>query len=148
MRFKFYLLLFLVSVISAFPQSAKKFFKQGRKDITEKKYESAASNFTKALELKPNNFKYLSERARTYELALEYPDALRDYKSLLNLKSTDEKLLMKIADLSITLQDYAGAVVYLDKITVMDYKNVPAWQKASFAYLKLKKFRNIFIKKL
>ena len=140
MRIRNYLLILLLISSSAFSQTAKKYYKQGKKDFKEKKYDAAAGNFTKALELKPNNFKYLLERAKTYEISLEFPDALKDYKSLLNLKSNDKKLYMKVADLSITLHNYADAVTYLDKLTIMDSKNVPAWQKASFSYLKLKKF--------
>ncbi len=140
MRLRIYLIIFLVFSLSAFSQSAKKFYKQGKKDFKEKKYDSAVNNFTKALELKPNNFKYLNERAKTYEVALEYPDALKDYKSLLNLKSSDKILYMKIADLSIALKDYAGAVDHLDRLTVIDKKNVQAWQKASISYLRMKKF--------
>jgi outer membrane protein OmpA-like peptidoglycan-associated protein/Flp pilus assembly protein TadD len=140
MRFRIYLIILLTFSVSAFSQTAKKFYKQGKKDFTAKKYESAATNFTKALELKPNNFKYLNERARTYEAAFENSYALKDYKSMLNLKSDDKKLLMKIADLSMTLQDYAGAIDYLDKLISLDKKNVRAYQKSSFSNLKLKKF--------
>lgn len=140
MRFRLYLLVFLTFSLSAFSQSAKKYFKQGKKDVLAKKYESAVTNFTKALELKPNTFKYLNERAKTYELSFEYPDALKDYKSLLNLKSNDKKLIMKVGDLSTTLQDFAGAADYYDKLIAIDKSNVHAYQKASISYLKLKKF--------
>lgn len=141
MRTIIHILTFLLVITTAtYGQSAKKFYKQAKKDVKEKKYESAVTNYTKALELKPNNFKYLSERAKTYELMRAYPEALKDYKSLLNLKSSDKKLYMKIADIAIILQDYAGAVEYLDKLTSFDKKNVQAWDKASLAYLRLKKF--------
>ena len=140
MRFKACLLFFLIFSLTGFSQSAKKFYKQGKKDAKIKKYDSAIANFTKALELKPNNFSYLTERAKAYEASFEYPDALKDYKSLLNLKSHDKKLMMKVGDLSVTLQDYTGAVEYFDRITTLDKKNVPAWQKASLTYIKLKKF--------
>ncbi|MGZ3941817.1 MAG: tetratricopeptide repeat protein, partial [Bacteroidia bacterium] len=140
MRSKFILILLIAFAFSGVSQTAKKFFKQGRKDVAEKKYSSAVANFTKALELKPNTFKYLLERARANEKSLEYPDALKDYKSLVNIKNRDEKLIMKVADISMTLKDYEGAVAYLEKIITMNYNNIPAWQKASFCYLKLKKF--------
>jgi outer membrane protein OmpA-like peptidoglycan-associated protein/Flp pilus assembly protein TadD len=140
MRIKTFLVFFLALTLSTFAQSAKKFYKQGKKDFAAKKYESAAANYTKALELKPYNFKYLSERAKTYETSFEYPDAIKDYKSLLTIKSEDKKLLMKIADLMIILQDNAGAVEYLEKLIALDKNNVHAYQKLSITYLKLKKF--------
>ncbi len=140
MRFKLYLLVFLLFSMNAFSQTLKKYVKQARKDFKEKKYDASAANFTKALELKPNNFKFLLERARSYEAGQEYPDALKDFKSCLNLKSNDKKMYMKIGDLCMLLQDYACAVEHFDRLTQMDKKNIPAFQKASRAYLLLKKF--------
>jgi outer membrane protein OmpA-like peptidoglycan-associated protein/tetratricopeptide (TPR) repeat protein len=138
-RLKLYLLAFFVS-LGLFAQSPKKYFKQGRKDFKERNYEAAITNFTKALELKPNNFKYLQERAKTYEAWKKYPDALKDYKSLVNLRDRDKKLYMKVADLSMQLEDYPGAIDYLDRILTMERFNIPALQKSSYSYLKLKKF--------
>ncbi|HXB42036.1 MAG TPA: tetratricopeptide repeat protein [Bacteroidia bacterium] len=140
MKLKVVLLTFLLFSVTAFSQTAKKFAKQAKKDFKVGNYDAAAANYTKALELKPNYYRYLNERARSYEFGKKYSDALKDYKSCLSLKSSDKKLLMKVADLSMGLNDYAEAVTYLERITTSDRKNIPAWQKASFSYLKLKKF--------
>ena len=47
---------------------------------------------------------------------------------------------MKIADLSIQLEDYTTAASYLDNLITIDRKNINALQKGSFSYLKLKQF--------
>lgn len=135
----FLVFIFLLST-PVLPQSAKKYYKQARKDVKAKNFEAAVSNYTKALELKPNYFRYLNERAQAHFLWKKYPEALKDYKSCLDIKGSDKKLMMKVADLSMVLEDYAGAINYLDRLTLADKKNIPAWQKASFCYLKLKKF--------
>ncbi len=140
MKLKVIALTLLLFSVTAFSQTAKKFYKQAKKDFKAKNYDAAADNYTKALELKPNYYRYLNERARTYELGKKYSEALKDYKSCLALKSSDKKLLIKIADISMGLNDYLGAVGYLERITSVDRKNIPAWQKESFSYLKLKKF--------
>lgn len=140
MRVKILLAFLFAFTASVFSQSAKSFYKQGRKQVKEKNYEAAIQSFTKALELKPNYFKYLNERAMANVSAKKYADALKDYKSCLSLKSKDKKLLMKAGDLSMTLEDYAGAVDYFDRIINMDRKNIAAWQRSSYSYLKLKKF--------
>lgn len=134
------LLLFILLAASLPAQTAKKYFKQARKEAKARNYEAAVSNYTKALELKPNYFKYLFERAGTYYNWKKIPEALKDYKSCLDLKNNDKKLMMKVADLSMYLEDYAGAIPYLDRLTMSDHKNIAAWQKASFCNLKLKKF--------
>jgi outer membrane protein OmpA-like peptidoglycan-associated protein/tetratricopeptide (TPR) repeat protein len=140
MRISILITFFLLASLGLNAQTAKKFYKQARKDFKEKRYEAAVENYTKALDLKPNYFRYLNERAAAYEKARKCEDALKDYKSCLNLKSKDKKLMMKVADLSMALGDYAAAVDYLDRIIALDKKNIPAWQKSSFSYLKLKKF--------
>lgn len=140
MKIRIFLSIILFLSLGLYGQTAKKFYKQARKDFKEKRYDDAIEKYTKALELKPNYFRYLNERALAYVKAGKKEEALKDYKSALNLKSKDKKLMMNVADLSMALNDYASAVDYLDRIIAIDKKNIPALQKSSYSYLKLKKF--------
>ncbi len=140
MRIKFILFAFLFLSVSAFSQSPKKLVRQAKKDLKLGNYQAAIDNYNKALEQKPNYYRYLSERALVYEKWKRFPEALKDYKSCLDLKPKDKKLIMKVGDFSMLLNDYAGAIGYYDRICVIDKKNIPAWQKSSFANLNLKKF--------
>lgn len=136
----FFFLLFFSIIFSISAQTPKKFFKEGKKEFKAGNYAAASENFTKALDLKPNYAKYLLERAKSFEMQKKFEAALADYKSLLLQKAKDKKLYMKIADLSIFLQEYPDAADRLDKLIALDSRNIAAYQKASFCYLVLKRF--------
>lgn len=137
---KTYLVAFLLVTTFAFSQSFKTIVKQAKKDFKAKNYQAAADGYTKALSFKPNAFPFLVNRATAYEKLSKLKEAVADYRQALVVKKTAEKLYMKVADLSMTLGDYATAVLYLDNLIGYDKKNIDALQKASFSYLKLKQF--------
>lgn len=130
----------LVFSLIAFPQSAKKIAKQAKKDFKAKNYQAAIDGYTKALALKPNNYKYIVGRGTSYEMAANLPEAIADFKQAIVLKPKTEILYMQVADLSMHLNDYATSASYLDNLNFLNRKNVEALEKASFSYLKLKQF--------
>ncbi|HTA62844.1 MAG TPA: OmpA family protein [Bacteroidia bacterium] len=135
-----YLLAFLLLVAFAFPQSVKTIAKQAKKDFKLQNYQGAVAGYSKALELKPNTFGFLVNRAIAYEKLTKLKEAVADYRQAITLKKGAQNLYMKVANLSMTLEDYATAVLYLDNLVHLDRKNIGALQKASFSYLKLKQF--------
>jgi outer membrane protein OmpA-like peptidoglycan-associated protein/tetratricopeptide (TPR) repeat protein len=137
---KIYLLTFLLISSFAFSQTLKEVTKQAKKDFKAKNYQGAVAGYTKALELKPGVFNFLVNRAFAYEKLSQAKEAVADYRAAIALKKTAEKLYMKVADLSMSLGDYATAVLYLDILSGFDRKNIEALQKSSFSYLKLKQF--------
>lgn len=137
---KIYLVAFLLLTAFAFSQTLKEATKQAKKDFKAKNYQAAVTGYTKALELKPGVFAFLVNRAISYEKLSQYKEAVADYRQAIALKKTAEKLYMKVADLSMSLGDYATAVLYLDILSGYDKKNIDALQKSSFSYLKLKQF--------
>ena len=131
---------FLLISFVAFSQSAKKIAKQAKKDYKAKNYQAAIDGYTKALELKPNIYSYLVGRGTSYEMALKLKEAIADFKQAITLKPNTEVLYMQVANLSMRLDDYGTAATYLDNLIGLDKKNIEAMQKASFSYLKLKRF--------
>ncbi|HXU26287.1 MAG TPA: hypothetical protein VN698_03580, partial [Bacteroidia bacterium] len=113
---KIYLVVFLLISSFAFSQSLKVVTKQAKKDFKAKNYQAAAEGYTKALALKPNVFLFLVNRAFSYEKLSKLKEAIADYRQALVVKKDAEKLYMKVADLSMTLGDYATAVLYLDNL--------------------------------
>ncbi len=132
--------IFLVFSLLAFPQSAKKIAKQAKKDYKAKNYQAAIDGYTKALAIKPSSYNYLVGRGTSYEMSSKLKEAIADFKQAVFLKPKTEVLYMQIADLSMRLNDYSTSATYMDNLLVFDKKNVEAFQKASFSYLKLKQF--------
>jgi outer membrane protein OmpA-like peptidoglycan-associated protein/tetratricopeptide (TPR) repeat protein len=130
----------LVFSLVAFSQSAKKLAKQAKKDYKAKNYQAAIDGYTKALTLKPANYNYFVGRGTSYEMAAKLPEAIADFKQAIVLKPKTEVLYMQVADLSMRLNDYNTSATYMDNLLILDKKNVEAFQKASFSYLKLKRF--------
>src|SRR6185437_12968985 len=137
---KISLVAFLLLTAFAFSQTLKEATKQAKKDFKAKNYQAAVTGYTKALELKPGVFGFLVNRAISYEKLSQYKEAVVDYRQAIALKKTAEKLYMKVGDLSMSIGDYATAVLYLDILSGYDKKNIDALQKSSFSYLKLKQF--------
>ncbi|MHB8259729.1 MAG: OmpA family protein [Bacteroidia bacterium] len=135
-----YLVLLLILSAISFSQSAKKIAKQAKKDYKAKHYQAAIDGYTKALDLKPNTYKYLVGRGTSYEMYAKLKEAITDYKQAITLKPKTEVLYMQVADLSMRLNDYNTSATYCDELSFLNKKNVEALQKASFSYLKLKQF--------
>ena len=135
-----YLLVFLLLAAFAFPQSVKTIAKQAKKDFKLQNYQGAVTGYTKALQLKPNTYGFLVNRGAAYEKLSKFKEAVADYQQAIVVKPGTKNLYMKVANLSMSLGDYATSVSYLDNLIGMDRKNIDALQKASFSFLKLKHF--------
>lgn len=130
----------LLFSLVAFPQSPKKIAKQAKKDFKAKNYRAAIDGYTKALELKPNTYNYLVGRGTSFEIAAKLKEAIADFKQAITVKPGTEVLYMQVANLSMRLDDYGTAATYLDNLIGLNKKNIEAMQKASFSYIKLKRF--------
>jgi len=138
---KIYLSIFLLFALCVFSQSPKKIAKQAKKEFKLKNYQAAVDDYTQALALKPNDYTFILARALAYEKLPNLQKAIADYKQAITIKPKTKVLYMKVADLSVSLNDYATAAAHLDKFLLMDKKNIDALQKASYAYLNLKQFQ-------
>lgn len=138
---KTYSLLCLMLTFTTFAQSPKELVKQAQKNFISKNYVTAIYYYTKALELKPQDFNIIIARAIAYEESHDIPNAINDYKQAVALKSKEEELYIKVADLSISINDYNTAAMYLEKFLILNPSNIDALQKISYAYLMLKQFQ-------
>lgn len=121
-------------------QSAKKFYKEGTKNFREGNYASAKENFTKALELKPDNYKYYISRAQAFEKLKGIEDAIKDYESALAIKSSDKKILIKTADLCMSVRKWEQSLRWLNLFLAKDRKNIPVLQKATWSHLMIRQY--------
>jgi tetratricopeptide (TPR) repeat protein len=74
-------ILSFIASVNMSAQSAKKFAKLARADEKKKDYTSAAANYSKAIELKPTNYKYLTYRANCYRLIDNKKESLKRLRS-------------------------------------------------------------------
>ncbi|MBS1646853.1 MAG: OmpA family protein [Bacteroidetes bacterium] len=122
-------------------QSPKKIVKQAKKDFNNQHYKEAADGFSKAIQLKPNDYKLFMARALAYEKIPDTLLSIADYKQAVELKPKDKKTYMKIADLAMATHDFKTAVTYLEKYMAKDATRIDVLQKISFSYLNLKQFQ-------
>lgn len=117
------LISFLLIASLVLGQSAKKFYKQAKKDVAANNLKDAEYNLTEALRLKPNSFSYYLLRAQTREKMQKIQDAADDYAVCIAIKKHDSKLHLKTADLNIMLQKYEEALKVLNALLSFDEKN-------------------------
>ena len=136
----FILLIFCQTVFS---QSASQNYKLGKKAALDGKTIEAIDYFTKAIELSPKDYDYLSARGKQYELKKEFEKAITDYDSALSAHAKDEELAMHIADLNISLNKYEDAVTILKYILTRDDSNFEAIEKLADCLLKIKDYNEV-----
>ena len=122
-------------------QSAKKLCKQARAEEKKKNYAAAISNYTKAIELSPKNYKYIIARAACYRLNNNIAEALKDYEAAYQIKKSDTWLYLRIIELSIQLEDYTKSARYGEELIQKDKKNIEAYQQTAWSYILLKQFQ-------
>jgi len=126
---------------SIYAQSAKKFAKLARAEEKKKNYTGAIANYSKAIELKPTNFKYLIARASCYRLTDGKQNALKDYETAYQIKKSDSWLYLRIMDLSIQLEDFDKSIKYGEELIIKDKKNIEGYQQTAWSYIKTKQFQ-------
>lgn len=138
---KFFVLVSLFTSINTFAQSAKKYAKLAKADEKKKDYTSAVANYSKAIELKPTNFKYLTYRANCYRLIDNKKESLKDYESAFQIKKSDKWLFLRIMDLAIQLEDFEKSIKYGEELIVKDKKSIEAYQQTAWSYIRTKQFQ-------
>jgi len=131
---------FSLSVSSFQAQSPGKLYKAGMKAMKEHKYSEAQEDFTQSLNLAPGAYKVLLGRAQAYEYGKELPKSIADYQAALAQKPKNYRVYLKIADLDISLSQYADALATLLKLTSFDEWNRDAIERIIWCHIRLKQF--------
>ncbi len=139
--FPFFIL--LSSSQTVFSQSASQNYKLGKKAALDGKSIEAIDYFTKAIELSPKDYDYLSARGKQYELRKEFEKAIADYDSALVAHPKDEEMAMHIADLNIKITKYEDAVTVLKYMLSRDDSNFEAMEKLASCLLKVKDYNEV-----
>lgn len=124
--FCLYGLLFLITINSAWAQTAKKYFSSGEKYQTAKSYNEAVDNYTKAIEMDPNYVKAYIARAECFELLGKKSEAAEDYKRATVFSPKEKELYFKAGSLYFDIQKYPEADVMLKQAIDKDDSYIEA----------------------
>ncbi len=107
------LLLFTVFVVDA--QNARHYYKVGKDFLENAKYQDAINQFSKAIEIDPDNEKSYELRAKAYEVQENYELAREDYEKLGIFDDKNEEYFYNGARMSFKLEDYDDALLKVNK---------------------------------
>ncbi|TND08739.1 MAG: OmpA/MotB domain protein [Bacteroidetes bacterium] len=125
-----------------FAQSAKKLYKQGKKEAAAGNYAAAIETYSKAIQLKPGNFGYLLARAQAYERSNQIEKAIADYNETVKLKPGELPLYHKIADLDMRIGKYGDGVVILRKLAEREEYDIAGLQKLAWCQVMIGKYND------
>lgn len=129
-----------LSAQSPKPPSAKKIKKQADADFKLQKYMEAIVGYTKANELKPNNYKVLYNRACSYERTKQLSSAISDYEACSKLKPKEKALYLTTANLYMKQGTFRPANVVLEQLLLIDKKHLEGLQKSAWCHIMLREF--------
>jgi len=140
-RLSLLLLLFSASIlVPVYGQSAKQFLKAGDDFMEVKNYQDAILQYTKAIELDPDNYKGYVQRAEAYEKIKDYKLAAADYDRAVVFRDKDAELLFNAGNAYFLDKDYMKAIDRLSKAHEARSNYLDAYQVRSQAYLALGKY--------
>ena len=122
-------LLAVVFSLSAFGQSAKKFFKTGEEFFKAAKYQDAINQFTSAVAINPEYKDAYFMRGVSYEMIKDFSKAADDFNRALIFEPKNEELCYHIGKSYYELKKYKEALDILNKATFLNRKYMPAYQE-------------------
>lgn len=108
-------LLLLFTVFVSYAQNARHYYKVGEDFLENAKYQDAINQFSKAIEIDPDNEKSYELRAKAYEAQKKYALAREDYEKLGIFDDKNEEYFYNGARMSFTLEDYEDALLKVNK---------------------------------
>ncbi|MDN5204645.1 tetratricopeptide repeat protein [Fulvivirgaceae bacterium BMA10] len=106
------------------------------------KYDEAVAEYSKYLELQPNNVKSLYNRGRAYEEIGDYSNAMEDFKKVLKIDPRNVSAHLSVGQDFYRNGDYASAIFYYDKAVKLDPSSAQAHYLIARSNHKLGKFRD------
>lgn len=145
--FKLFLTIILFTVIQfSYAQSPKKLKKLADKEFNLHHYQEAISGYSKVINLDPDNYKALNNRAICYEKTKQIQNAINDYLICHKIDYKEKEIYLKIADLYIQLNDFKNANAILEKLLTYDKWNTEGLRKSSWCHIILKEFDLAIVK--
>lgn len=116
-------------------------YKTGNKLITEKKYDEAFCEFSKATKLNPQNIDTALELARIYSNKKMFNEAIECYEKSLELTPENISVLYELSKLLYEEKEYEKAIKYFTKIAELNPNDVNAYNCIAVCYWELKNYK-------
>ena len=130
----------MLFALNGYAQNAKKFYKDGKKELKEEKFDNAISLFSQAIELDANYTDAYLDRAVAYEKLDKKLEAAEDYNKATSLNPKEYINFYHAGRLYHDLQQYEKAVKFLNQSTNLDKKHLESYQTKVKSLIALKKF--------
>jgi tetratricopeptide (TPR) repeat protein len=136
------LIIVLVAAVSftAFGQNAKAFVKAGQKFMVSLNYEAAMEQFSRAIDVDPNNSAGYVARAEAYEGMLKYDEAYKDLQRALVMAPKDVKILLGLGRVCNARMNFEEALGYLNRATAIDKRNTLVYPEKVTTLMGLKRY--------
>jgi tetratricopeptide (TPR) repeat protein len=132
--------IFVLTTLSVFGQSGKKFFKAGNEFVDKKKFEDAIVQFTNAIGLEPSNAEYYYSRGSSYETIKKFNEAYADYEKALVFKPKEVTYVISQGRVCNSLGKYDEALALLNRASAMDKRNGSIYPQKVVTLMGLEKY--------
>ncbi len=142
MKKRVFLLMTIIAVMAAngFSQNAKQYQKAGEKFMEAMNYEAAIEQYSRAIDVEPNNFEGYLTRAQAYENIQKYEEAMKDLEKGLVLAPKEVQIYIAMGRVYNYLGQYDEALVKLNRAASLDKKEKEIYPVKVATLLALNKF--------
>lgn len=112
---------------TADPRNAREAYDAGVRLMQATRYEQAALNFSRAIDLKPDFADAYRMRGRVYVAEYSPDPAIKDFSKLIELRPNDASVLVERGLASLNKKDYQNAIADADRALSIDSKLARAY---------------------
>ncbi len=129
----------LVTVVS-YGQSAKKFYKAGNVFVKNLRYEEAAAQFSRAINLDPANPLYYTARGNVYSKLGKHEDARDDLEKSVMFQPKSVEALIGLGHAYNNLGDYEQALKHLNRASAIERRNPQVYPEKVISLIGLERY--------
>jgi tetratricopeptide (TPR) repeat protein len=132
------LLLLLTAVANG--QNYKKFYKAGNEFMKMAKYQDAADQFSKAIEMEPSKAEIYVARGQAYKELGDLKAAYSDFEKAIGFSPKDVDILLTLGILSNEMTNYNQALGFLNRATRIEKRNPKIYPEKVVALIGLQDY--------
>jgi tetratricopeptide (TPR) repeat protein len=130
----------ILMVVSAFGQSARKYYKAGAEFVDNLKYDDAIVQFTSAIGLEPSNPVYYYARGQAYEMLSKHAEAKADFEKSLVFAPKDVDVMISLGAVCNKTGNYEESLKLLNHAAALDKRNTKVYPEKVIALTSLGKY--------